>query len=382
MTMDIQTNQGNNRMDISKMPSPKCFNNIEELTHNKKPNSSVKRSFDVAFLMQSDDKKTRREKQVRYYDDESTKIRATELTIRSDLTIKATPPQELLDVKVRLGNNNVSPSKAIDAYNHEYRPKEIESSAILHLTKIYDDPLLSQASSDGIDPPRSAFSKVNGIRTPNRSPIPPPLSPGQMSCPSASPPISSSPPNPAYYPFINGSAFQAINQSQNVNKLKQFMYQQRSPQNTPSPDIPQNYMSPGHPHGFPFFPAVHPLLPQPDGLIRNPATAAILSTFLPTACTSLSLTAQNVCAKCNISFRMTSDLVYHMRSHHKNDFQHDPHRRKREEKLKCNVCSESFRERHHLTRHMTAHQDKEGDLLDGDALLELQARRKRGEFQR
>jgi hypothetical protein len=39
-------------------------------------------------------------------------------------------------------------------------------------------------------------------------------------------------------------------------------------------------------------------------------------------------------------------------------------RRREQEKLKCPVCNESFRERHHLTRHMTAHQDKEGDLVD------------------
>jgi uncharacterized C2H2 Zn-finger protein len=63
---------------------------------------------------------------------------------------------------------------------------------------------------------------------------------------------------------------------------------------------------------------------------------------------------------------MTSDLVYHMRSHHKGDhINSDLMRRRRDqEKLKCPVCSESFRERHHLTRHMTAHQDKEGDMVD------------------
>ncbi|KAH3869076.1 hypothetical protein DPMN_032234 [Dreissena polymorpha] len=62
---------------------------------------------------------------------------------------------------------------------------------------------------------------------------------------------------------------------------------------------------------------------------------------------------QNWCAKCNTSYRMTSDLVYHMRSHHKRYF--DPIKRKREEKLQCDVCKESLKERHHLTRHMTSH---------------------------
>lgn len=37
--------------------------------------------------------------------------------------------------------------------------------------------------------------------------------------------------------------------------------------------------------------------------------------------------------------------------------------------------TESFRERHHLTRHMTAHQDKEGDLLDHE-IAEYHSRRK------
>lgn len=93
-----------------------------------------------------------------------------------------------------------------------------------------------------------------------------------------------------------------------------------------------------------------------------------VSSLLPPSLAALSLPSQNVCAKCNLSFRMTSDLVYHMRSHHKQEAA-DPLRRKREEKLKCPVCSESFRERHHLTRHMTAHQDKAGDREDSGELL-------------
>jgi PR domain zinc finger protein 8 len=61
-----------------------------------------------------------------------------------------------------------------------------------------------------------------------------------------------------------------------------------------------------------------------------------------------------------------------MRSHHKHEAA-DPLRRKREEKLKCPVCSESFRERHHLTRHMTAHQDKAGDHVDSELLISTAA---------
>jgi hypothetical protein len=88
----------------------------------------------------------------------------------------------------------------------------------------------------------------------------------------------------------------------------------------------------------------------------NPMVEKILQTATPTMIQRpiqpLSL-AQNWCAKCNATFRMTSDLVYHMRSHHKREF--DPIKKKREDKLQCNVCKETFKERHHLTRHMTSH---------------------------
>lgn len=88
----------------------------------------------------------------------------------------------------------------------------------------------------------------------------------------------------------------------------------------------------------------------------NPMVEKILQTTTPTMLQSpiqpLNL-AQNWCAKCNATFRMTSDLVYHMRSHHKREF--DPIKRKRDDKLQCHVCKETFKERHHLTRHMTSH---------------------------
>nr|CAH7761400.1 unnamed protein product [Callosobruchus chinensis] len=129
----------------------------------------------------------------------------------------------------------------------------------------------------------------------------------------------------------------------NFAKLRPSMYR---------PDLPYNYQQ---------FQAPEMLKLAPPEL-RNP-TAAILTSLLPPSLAALSLPAQNVCAKCNISFRMTSDLVYHMRSHHKND-SGDIGKKRREDKLKCPVCAESFRERHHLTRHMTAHQDKDEDEKD------------------
>lgn len=79
-------------------------------------------------------------------------------------------------------------------------------------------------------------------------------------------------------------------------------------------------------------------------------------TILPPTFTSYGVSVQNWCAKCNLSFRMTSDLVFHMRSHHKKEFAAEHQvRRRREEKLTCPICHEYFRERHHLSRHMTSH---------------------------
>lgn len=85
------------------------------------------------------------------------------------------------------------------------------------------------------------------------------------------------------------------------------------------------------------------------------AISPSLLPFLPPSLAALSFPQTNWCAKCNSTFRMTSDLVYHMRSHHKKELFTNPMKKKREEKLRCNICGETFRERHHLTRHMTSH---------------------------
>uniref|UniRef100_A0A8C2UHB5 Zinc finger protein 488 n=1 Tax=Chinchilla lanigera TaxID=34839 RepID=A0A8C2UHB5_CHILA len=78
---------------------------------------------------------------------------------------------------------------------------------------------------------------------------------------------------------------------------------------------------------------------------------------LPPTLTSLGLSTQNWCARCNRSFRLTSDLVFHMRSHHKKEpAGSEPHPKlRRQEALTCPICHEYFRERHHLSRHMTSH---------------------------
>ncbi|XP_054166480.1 PR domain zinc finger protein 8-like [Oppia nitens] len=88
----------------------------------------------------------------------------------------------------------------------------------------------------------------------------------------------------------------------------------------------------------------------------KPLVSNTLLPYLPPSLAALTFPTTNWCAKCNASFRMTSDLVYHMRSHHKTTIGGDTIKKKREEKLRCNICNETFRERHHLTRHMTSHQ--------------------------
>ncbi|KAI4876382.1 hypothetical protein NFI96_017840 [Prochilodus magdalenae] len=75
--------------------------------------------------------------------------------------------------------------------------------------------------------------------------------------------------------------------------------------------------------------------------------------LLPATLSVLGLPAKNWCAKCRISFHMTSDLVQHMRFHHKRSAEQI--RQHSEEKLRCSICDESFRERHHLSRHMGSH---------------------------
>nr|XP_060622847.1 zinc finger protein 488 [Anolis sagrei ordinatus]XP_060622848.1 zinc finger protein 488 [Anolis sagrei ordinatus] len=89
----------------------------------------------------------------------------------------------------------------------------------------------------------------------------------------------------------------------------------------------------------------------------NASSSFASLTLLPPTFTSFGVAAQNWCAKCNLSFRMTSDLVFHMRSHHKKEsiFPESHGKRRREEKLSCPVCQEYFQERHHLSRHMTSH---------------------------
>ncbi|XP_051973287.1 PR domain zinc finger protein 8 [Xyrauchen texanus] len=100
---------------------------------------------------------------------------------------------------------------------------------------------------------------------------------------------------------------------------------------------------------------LHRDLPKPLALLHSTKLWPKTSRLLPPSITSIGLPMQNWCAKCNISFHMTTDLVQHMRSHHKRRLSDERKRTHREERLKCPICNEAFRERHHLSRHMTSH---------------------------
>lgn len=351
------------------------------------PAKTSKRSFDVAFLMLPDDKLKQKQ------------IKASKQAFHSY-------HQEINVVDKDIYNNNDDGYERLIENEDQptnYEGRSVETNRLpqklIHnpqKTQVFDDPSLGKPKSfneiedyrvknslDTHPEQKSAFTKVNLNKESRLSPnlsISPDLS--YQNSLSPSPPIrqyQNFPPNilspnqifkaqnlPAYHngflqensngfpggpstsidPFLVKAPNPEILQP-NFSKMRPILQYR--------PEIP--YLTANSYHNT--FPPQEMLKPD----IRNPA-AAILSSLLPPSFAALSLPAQNVCAKCNISFRMTSDLVYHMRSHHKNDIASDLSKRRREEKLKCPVCAESFRERHHLTRHMTAHQDKEGDVIE------------------
>lgn len=370
MTMDIANDL---RMSPNHLRLLESQQQREVKVQTKMP---MKRSFDVAFLMLPDEKLKRREQVNSSPElDVTASNSPTELSVRSDLMSRYHQMNRAMNNnKVFFGNDYSAMFKSSE---DRYSSGSLNSTAS------------SERSEENADDlPRSAFSKVTQIINVD-SPIPP-VSPDHLSCSSASPPISYSPPSlppnfrPDYSHFINSGAFQAIHHpgfSPN-GKYKPMAYRGPMPNmNHHQHQGMNNNSNQDHPNHMQQFQFSHSnqqsaaFMSQPEQFIRNPA-AAILSTLLPSTIGALTLPAQNVCAKCNISFRMTSDLVYHMRSHHKNESGGpEIQKRKREDKLKCPVCQESFRERHHLTRHMTAHNDKEGDLIDSE-IAEYHSRRK------
>lgn len=362
MTMDIGSRKAELKAEAQVIKG-------EEQTEITSPRTT-KRPFDVAFLMLPDDKLKQRHAKVG-------KILTTGRQVSVEGGVVYNNEKSESDEEIEVGNNNeperVSKCNGKSFQTGHQRPQ------------IFDDPNLSKPSdfrakmSISVNSPeqKSAFTKVNLPKDTRMSPslsISPDIS--YQSSLSPSPPIL--PRNYANFPtnmlspnhlfkaqaggaypsnFVQENFSPALENpfivkatapellQPNFSKMRPVLSQYR-------PDVPYNYQQ---------FSSQDVLkMTQPE--LRNPA-AAILTSLLPPSLAALSLPAQNVCAKCNISFRMTSDLVYHMRSHHKNDSV-DYTKKRREDKLKCPVCAESFRERHHLTRHMTAHQDKDEDGIE------------------
>lgn len=386
--------------------------------------TTKKRSFDVAFLMQPDDKVQQRGQHSSDYSN-SVKRFAQLASTHHSISVKAdavlrqmgspvsipddddvrhsatdSTANEEIDIMTNGNSNSSFGSASNNTSGPLSSPPMQEPAASVHESIKYFRYHQAMVSKGQLPPSlsdlevhRSAFTKVPHVRLESPPPIAAPLSPDQQSCPSISPPANSVTP-PRQFPgnfrpdisfsqfptfvqhpaYNNGSSPHHPGATNTEKMLKhQYIYRHVNPEQMRLGEMTANSGGGGcvgygphqgsfsligsSPQSSPSFP------PELQGIVRNPAAAAILSTLIPpTIASTFTLTAQNVCAKCNISFRMTSDLVYHMRSHHKNDIVGgDSNRRKREDKLKCPVCNESFRERHHLTRHMTAHQDKESD---------------------
>ncbi|XP_058796750.1 uncharacterized protein LOC131670370 [Phymastichus coffea] len=242
---------------------------------------------------------------------------------------------------------------------------------------------VQRSSLIGISPSSSSVNCEDGGTSSPRSSVSPDVVTYQNSL---SPPIGSpsdgnsmSPfnkypanfPTKVPYPFLLAPEAQQSALLDNLKLTQQLASSQPAPK-VPSPKVPAAAFRPELPA------AVYPNLPyNPLSAVFPPLAEArprfLATGILPSSFAALGLAAQNVCAKCNLSFRMTSDLVYHMRSHHKSEHAGEAARRRREEKLRCPVCDESFRERHHLTRHMTAHQDKESDAVADQVEIKRQS---------
>ncbi|CAG9768416.1 unnamed protein product [Ceutorhynchus assimilis] len=320
-----------------------------EETLNIMTTKSVKRPFDVAFLMLPDEKLKQKQSRI---------LKNFENT--------------------SCYNNNDEDDEEINIEDNEVKVNH-QNKYFTQKQQIFDDPtnLIKRKASPPMEHhQKSAFTKVNLSSKDAR------MSPSLSASPDISYQNSLSPSPPiinsrTYHPSAQNHIFKSSIYQQANFMPENFQHHQQQQQvaamenhflatknqaelNFPKlrptmmmyrPELAYTYH-----HQFPNQ-ELHKIVSPAE--IRHPA-AAILTSLLPPSLAALSLPGQNVCAKCNITFRMTSDLVYHMRSHHKNEAS-DMNKRRREEKLKCPVCAESFRERHHLTRHMTAHQDKDED---------------------
>lgn len=397
------------------------------------PQKPAKRSFDVAFLMAPDDlstkKRQQQQQQLRIVTSASMMQRYTspEVTFaHSEDAVELKISRTLNYQRLMTGRGNFN----------EFPPHPTSPLGLLippprdfhKIDSDSKDSIIDITSEDhSLQFAKSAFTKVKGGRldsnAPNNSASPSSvsstvsgggISPDVSYQESLSPPmVNTSNRSPLHYhqqsKSLNPNMAYFASAGKNVSPMNvnQFFYSQsrdkmdgksqssldtngllgnfinKSPTDSMQKIRPMLYQNDNIPYGgipvaaYPFpanFPPTGPPVPTHTLLT---AAASVTAALLPPSLVALTLPAQNVCAKCKISFRMTSDLVYHMRSHHKGEHvTADTARRRREQdKLRCPVCNETFRERHHLTRHMTAHQDKEGDNDDEDDALELSRRR-------
>ncbi|KAF6204957.1 hypothetical protein GE061_019124 [Apolygus lucorum] len=319
------------------------------------PKPAVKRSFDVAFLMAPDDNVKKRHQ-------EQLKLVSTGLLQRYSPPLQETKSMSYSEAPLGL----LMPSKqeSVEEFSKSAFTKVGVPGRVEHLSS---SPVMSPAVSPDL-------SYQGSLSPPSRN-----RSPQQYYTK-----------NPQYLPGKASATPPYLYQST-------AMHREKGPRSSPETGFPGQFLKshpedkgssskrvyPGEvmPYGALPMAAAYPFPgtfagsgAQVPALLT--AAANVTAALLPSSLAAFTLPAQNVCAKCNISFRMTSDLVYHMRSQHKSDsFLHDSSRRRREQdKLRCPVCNETFRERHHLTRHMTAHQDKDGDKVDEEEDVSMRRR--------
>ncbi|XP_034938372.1 Krueppel-like factor 10 [Chelonus insularis] len=350
--------------------------------------SANKRSFDVAFLVAPDEKLAKRQSTT-LIDQGIENRQSPGYNIPVSLADLRHP---VISISDRTSPSSLSASPPAPAFQGLHHPSHLSEHPRHHINHHHEDTPLGQI-------PKSAFTKVssisfdenqgstprssispdrpnyrNSVSPPNGPPIKTALRYGTFAAAAAaaaaavSTPFpflvnSGSPGEPAVQPSITTTApglAENLKIGRKINNAAESTGFRAS--NDLSPAAAAAVYSNLSYSPISVFPA-----PMTEALVRPRHFLGVtgvtgVAGLLPPSF-ALSLPAQNICAKCNLSFRMTSDLVYHMRSHHKNENSSEAARRRREEKLRCPVCDESFRERHHLTRHMTAHQDKESDVV-------------------
>ncbi|XP_060834254.1 protein bric-a-brac 1-like [Rhopalosiphum padi] len=350
MTMDVHQHRNVTTAASSSPPSrysPPVAAGIAQPVQTSLPAAVValhqrpqKRSFDVAFLMAPDDLSKRRPRP----------LQATQPIARSAFTkVSPDPPSSLSPAS----SPATPPPSDFAAYMHHGQLHHQQHQQLLS----HHQPQQECSLSPPLPPAAAHFMSPFplGFRSPFALMMPPRPQPTAVGHKDYQSPLQPPPPSHHHH------------QQQQQQQQQQHHHQLQS---LPSP-------SP---------------LQFGQAAAAAAAVAALPAMLLPAsiAAAALTLPSQNVCAKCNVSFRMTSDLVYHMRSHHKGGDGNsgggagggiggggvgggssagvgtDAKKRRDMDKLRCPVCDESFRERHHLTRHMTAHQDKEGDRLDDE----------------